>query len=54
MKKENRGGPNRGQGRKSPFTEKTKGVKFMVPISKVDELKAYVARKFAKWIKDGI
>ena len=42
---ETRGGPGRGQGRKSPFKEKTKGVKFMCPISKEPDLKKYVNRK---------
>ena len=54
IKKENRGGANRGQGRKSPFKEKTKGIKFMCPESKLAELKEHVARKFAKWVKEGI
>ena len=54
MKKENRGGANRGQGRKSPFKEKTKGIKFMCPESKLAELKEHVAKKFAKWVKEGI
>ena len=47
--KETRGGANRGQGRKSPFKEKTKGVKFMCPVSKVDDLKKYVNRKLLEW-----
>ncbi len=51
---ETRGGANRGQGRKSPFKEKTKGVKFMCPESKVDELKKYVTVKLLKWAKSGI
>ncbi len=54
VKKETRGGANRGQGRKSPFKEKTKGVKFMCPESKVDELKKYVTVKLLKWAKSGI
>jgi hypothetical protein len=53
-KKETRGGSDRGQGRKSPFKEKTKGVKFMCPISKVDALKKYVNRKLLEWSKSGI
>lgn len=53
-KKETRGGPGRGQGRKSPFKEKTKGVKFMCPVSKVDELKKYVNRKLLEWSKNGV
>jgi len=53
-KKETRGGSGRGQGRKSPFKEKTNGVKFMCPQSKVDELKKYVAVKLLQWAKTGI
>ena len=53
-KKETRGGSGRGQGRKSPFKEKTKGVKFMCPESKVDELKKYVNRKLLGWSISGI
>ncbi len=53
-KKETRGGSGRGQGRKSPFKEQTKGVKFMCPVSKVDELKKYVNRQLLKWSKSGI
>ena len=54
MKKETRGGANRGQGRKSPFKEKTKGVKFMCPVSKVEELKKHVNTQLLKWSKSGI
>lgn len=53
-KKETRGGSGRGQGRKSPFKEKTKGVKFMCPLSKVDKLKKYVNSKLLEWSKSGI
>jgi len=51
---ENRGGANRGQGRKSPFKEKTGSFKVTCPISKVDELKKYVTVKLLKWAKSGI
>jgi hypothetical protein len=54
IKKETRGGSGRGQGRKSPFKEATKGVKFMCPVSKVDTLKKYVNRKLLEWSKSGI
>jgi len=54
MKKETRGGHREGAGRKSPFKEPTKGVKFMCPVSKVDELKKYVNRQLLKWSKSGI
>ena len=53
-KKETRGGSGRGQGRKSPFKEETKGVKFMCPVSKVDALKKHVNRQLLKWSKSGI
>jgi len=51
---ETRGGRRAGSGRKSPFTEKTTGVKFMPPVSKVAELKAIVARHFKKWAREGV
>lgn len=54
MKKETRGGKRKNAGRKSPFKEKTKGVKFMCPISKEAELKKYVNRKLSEWSKSGI
>jgi len=53
-KKENRGGTRPGSGRKSLFKEKTKGVKFMCPISKEPDLKKYVNRKLLEWSKSGI
>jgi len=53
-KKETRGGPGRGQGRKSPFKEKTKGVKFTCPESKISELKHYVKSKLLQWSQNGI
>lgn len=49
MKQETRGGFRKGAGRKSIFKEPTKGVKFMCPVSKVDDLKKYVNSKFLKW-----
>ena len=52
--KERRGGNREGAGRKSPFKEKTKGVKFMCPVSKVEELKKYVNLQLLKWSKSGI
>ena len=54
LMKETRGGQRENAGRKSPFKEKTKGVKFMCPVSKVDEFKKYVHRKLAGWSKSGI
>jgi len=53
-KKETRGGSGRGQGRKSPFKEKTKGVKFTCPESKISELKHYVKSKLLQWSQNGI
>ena len=49
MKKETRGGQRKGAGRKSPFQEQTKGVKFMCPLSKVEELKKYVNLKLLEF-----
>jgi hypothetical protein len=48
------GGDRPGSGRKSLFKEKTKGVKFMCPISKEPDLKKYVNRKLLEWSKSGI
>ena len=48
------GGTRPGSGRKSLFKEKTKGVKFMCPISKESDLKKYVNRKLLEWSKSGI
>jgi len=53
-KKEKRGGSRPGSGRKSLFKQKTKGVKFMCPISGVDALKKYVNAKLLEWSKSGI
>ncbi len=53
-KKQTRGGAREGSGRKSPFKEKTKGVKFMTPESKVNDLKAHVKPLFDKWVKEGV
>ncbi len=54
IKKETRGGPGRNQGRKSPFKEETKGVKFTCPVSKVEELKNAVKKIFEKWVREGV
>ena len=54
IKKETRGGSRINAGRKSPFKEPTKGVKFMCPVSKVDDLKKYVNTQLLKWSKSGI
>lgn len=54
VKKENRGGTRPGSGRPSLFKEKTKGVKFMCPISKEPDLKKYGNRKLLEWSKSGI
>jgi hypothetical protein len=48
------GGKRIDAGRKSLFKEKTKGVKFMCPISKEADLKKYVNRKLLEWSKSGI
>lgn len=54
INKNKHGGKRAGAGRKSPFKEKTKGVKFMCPESKVDELKKHVSPKFLEWVAEGI
>ena len=54
MKEEKRGGKRKNAGRKSPFKEETKGVKFMCPVSKVDALKKYVNLKLLEWAKIGV
>ena len=54
IKKETRGGQRKGAGRKSPFKETTKGVKFMCPVSKVEELKKHVNTQLLEWAKSGI
>ena len=51
---EKRGGVRFGSGRKSLFKEKTKGVKFMCPVSKLEELKKHVNLKLLEWSKNGI
>lgn len=51
IKAESRGGKRKNAGRKSRFKEPTKGVKFMCPISKEAELKKYVNKKLATWVK---
>lgn len=53
-KKDNRGGPGRGQGRKPRFLTKTKGVKFMIPITKEQELKDHVNSILVKWENEKI
>ena len=54
MKQETRGGKRKGAGRKSPFKEETKGVKFMCPVSKVDALNKYVSKKLLEWSQSGV
>ena len=54
IKEETRGGKRKNAGRKSPFKEETKGVKFMCPVSKVEELKKHVNLKLLEWSKNGI
>lgn len=54
QRKPGSGGPRENSGRKSLFKEKTKGVKFMCPISKEPDLKKYVSRKLLEWSKSGI
>jgi hypothetical protein len=40
--KKSHGGPNRNQGRKSPFAELTKTTTFRIPISQIDNVKRIV------------
>ncbi len=54
QRKPGSGGQRENSGRKSLFKEKTKGVKFMCPISKEADLKKYVNRKLLEWSKSGI
>ena len=49
-----RGGPGRGQGRKSPFKEKTDSFKVTYPESKRNELKAHIKVKLDQWAKEGV
>lgn len=48
------GGKRAGSGRPSLFKEETKQVKFMCPISKEDDLKEYINRKFIQWANSGL
>jgi hypothetical protein len=54
QRKPGSGGARENSGRPSLFKEKTKGVKFMCPISKESGLKKYVTRKLLEWSKSGI
>jgi hypothetical protein len=54
QRKPGSGGTRPGSGRPSLFKEKTKGIKFMCPISKEPDLKKYVNHKFLEWSKSGI
>lgn len=54
QRKPGSGGQRVNSGRKSLFKEKTKGVKFMCPISKEPDLKKYVNRKLLEWSKTGV
>jgi hypothetical protein len=54
QRKPGSGGSRENSGRKSLFKEKTKGVKFMCPISKESDLKKYVNRQLLKWSNSGI
>lgn len=47
--KDPRGGKRENAGRKSPYNEPTTGIKFTVPVSKVEELKVYVNKKLIEW-----
>lgn len=51
VKKENRGGAGRGQGRKSDYGEPTTTFSCRVPVSKKSELSAIVAAALKRWLK---
>lgn len=50
-KKENRGGANRGQGRKLKYGEPTDKVNYRVPISFIPKLNKYVSDNLSKYEK---
>ncbi len=50
-KKENRGGADRGQGRKNKYGEETTTFSCRVPVSKKSELSAIVAAALKPWLK---
>ena len=51
MKKENRGGAGRNQGRKQKYGEPTVKVNYRVPESMKPELDEYVAKRLVKYAK---
>ena len=53
-KQDFRGGKRKNAGRKSVFNEPTKTVSFRCPLSKIDELKLYVAAKLSEWSQGSV
>jgi len=51
VKKENRGGAGRGQGRKFKYGEETVKVNYRVPVSMKPKLDKYVSVNLAKYVK---
>lgn len=51
LKKENRGGSGRNQGRYSKYGEETTTFSCRVPVSKKGELSAIVAAALKRWLK---
>ena len=49
-----RGGKRKNAGRKSAYDEPTKTVSFRCPLSKIDELKLYVAAKLSEWSQGSV
>jgi hypothetical protein len=49
-KKENRGGADRGQGRKNKYGEETTTFSCRVPISKKEDLSKIVAAALKRWL----
>lgn len=49
-----RGGKRKNAGRKSAFNEQTKTVSFRCPLSKIEELKLYVAAKLSEWSQGSV
>ena len=49
--KENRGGADRGQGRKDLYGEETTTFSCRVPVSKKSELSAIVTAALKRWLK---
>ena len=51
MKKENRGGSGRGQGRRLKYGEPTVKVNYRIPVSKKEEVDKWISAKLKRWSK---